>query len=435
MRFIPGNAQHTGNREQQQDSMGFSDPADKAFVEHGGFLGVLADGMGGMALGTLASRTAVSQFLTSYMAKPEEESIPEALLRALHDANQAVLALASQRGLAEEMGTTLVAAVADGRSLYWISAGDSRAYLIRQGRLSQLTVDHVFANELEREVVSGRLSRTEALRHPERNDLTSYLGKAELTEIDRNIRPLTLEPHDRVIVCSDGAYKSLSESEMAGAGLGSAQQSCEDLIARVLAKQTPRQDNVTVLAIDCQPDRVAIAARATHWIRNNISLAAAAVVIVLVAFAGIWRWTKRVDSGEGAAQFIQSQGQGQQHNSNANQDHGEGGQDRDPTGNRSHKQDNKDLNQSEHAGAANSGAGADPNNQDARPQDQPRKREDTQPTPTPNGAPAPQEPAAPRASPGRHLDQQEEAGKGNSLGNSLRRIKKEIGRAAGRPSA
>jgi len=253
MRFIPGNAQDIGAREQQQDSMGFSDPEDKAFVAHEGFLGVLADGMGGMAQGSLASRTAVSRFLGSYMAKSETESIPDASYRALQEANEAVLALASERGLDDEMGTTLVAAAAHEKGLYWISAGDSRAYLIRNGELAQLTIDHVFANQLEKDVVSGWLSKAAALNDPERYHLTSYLGKSDLDEIDRNIKPLLLQTGDRVVLCSDGAYKNLSESELVSAGQGDPRQACENLISQVLAKRAPRQDNITVLAIDCEP--------------------------------------------------------------------------------------------------------------------------------------------------------------------------------------
>src|SRR5579871_1082496 len=108
MRFLPGNAQHIGSRHSQQDSFGFGDPDDQAFLEHAGFLAIVCDGMGGMEYGDAASRTAVRAFLDAYRRKTPGETIPDALERSVHEANQQVVALASSLGLVEGVGTTLV---------------------------------------------------------------------------------------------------------------------------------------------------------------------------------------------------------------------------------------------------------------------------------------------------------------------------------------
>src|SRR5271154_3661002 len=129
MRFAAGNAQNIGARPQQQDAFGFSDPSDRAFVTHGGFLGVVADGVGGLTHGSEASQSAVRAFLQAYRLKSPAEPIREALARSLRAANTAVLRVASAPS-AEGAGTTLIAAVLHGQSLYWISAGDSRIYLL-----------------------------------------------------------------------------------------------------------------------------------------------------------------------------------------------------------------------------------------------------------------------------------------------------------------
>ncbi len=100
MRFAFGNAQHIGARASQQDAFGFSDPANEAFVRHGGFCAVLCDGMGGMSHGDAASRLAVRTFLAEYGGKAETESIPDAMLRSLRSANAAVYAEASAAGAA-----------------------------------------------------------------------------------------------------------------------------------------------------------------------------------------------------------------------------------------------------------------------------------------------------------------------------------------------
>src|ERR1700675_1789495 len=115
MGFAAGNAQHIGARPQQQDAFGFSDPSDKAFVNHGGFLGVVADGVGGLTHGSEASQSAVRTFLQAYHQKSLGETIPEALARSLREANAAVLRVASAPS-AEGAGTTLVAAVLHNQS-------------------------------------------------------------------------------------------------------------------------------------------------------------------------------------------------------------------------------------------------------------------------------------------------------------------------------
>src|SRR5690242_21476088 len=94
MRYLPGNAQHIGARQSQQDSFGFGDPDDQAFIAHGGFLAIVCDGMGGMEHGDAASRTAVKAFLEAYARKTPQESIPAALERSVHEANESVVELA-----------------------------------------------------------------------------------------------------------------------------------------------------------------------------------------------------------------------------------------------------------------------------------------------------------------------------------------------------
>src|SRR5690349_13477148 len=105
----PGNAQHQGSRDAQEDSFAFSDLENTAFAAHGGALAVLSDGMGGLASGGPAGAAAVRAFLTRYEIKSPAESIPDALTASMAAANDAVLDVA--RGSSGEAGATLVAAV------------------------------------------------------------------------------------------------------------------------------------------------------------------------------------------------------------------------------------------------------------------------------------------------------------------------------------
>ncbi len=230
MQVSPGNCQHIGARSIQQDAFGFSDKDDTPFVAHGGVLAVVADGMGGMSHGGEASHLTVKIFLQCYMAKHSDEAIPMAMLRSLQEANQAVVSLSHDVGEVN-VGTTLVAAVVHDDALHWVSVGDSRLYLLRQGKLTQLTQDHVFSVELERDAANGLISLEEAQNHPERAALTSYLGLPELDLIDQNPEPFTLLAGDQILLCSDGLYAAVDRIEMAAYSNADSQQLAEMLVA------------------------------------------------------------------------------------------------------------------------------------------------------------------------------------------------------------
>jgi serine/threonine protein phosphatase PrpC len=249
MKMRPGNAQHQGARDTQQDSFAFSDLDDRAFVSHGGVLALVADGMGGLAHGGAAGMLAVRAFLERYQAKRSDEPIPRALDAALDCANLAVVDLARTAGELGNVGATLAAAVVHEGRLYWVSVGDSRVYLYRGGRIAQVTHDHVYAADLDAQVAAGQLTAAAAQADHEREALTSHLGKPSLPRVDRSERALPLVEGDRVLLCTDGLYRALAVDEMAAPLAGGAQRACETLVARTLAKELPQQDNVTVLAL------------------------------------------------------------------------------------------------------------------------------------------------------------------------------------------
>jgi protein phosphatase len=252
VKVVPGNFQAVGDRKEQQDAFGFTDKDDAAFVAHGGVLAVVADGMGGMALGRQASQRAVSTILKAYTAKSQDETIPVVLTRALRAANAEVVALAEEANLTGNVGTTMVAAVVHDGHLDWVSVGDSHLYLYRAGELTQLSTDHVYATVLNEAVRDGRLSQAEADCHPERQSLTSYVGVSDLTEIDSGSGELHVG--DRLLLCSDGLYGALSDSEMARELHGDPHQAAEELINQALAKGHAHQDNLTAVVMAWETD-------------------------------------------------------------------------------------------------------------------------------------------------------------------------------------
>ncbi len=247
MKYALGNFQEKGAREEQQDTFGFSDPRDRGFVRHGGVVAALVDGMGGMQHGAAAAQTAVQKFLSGYRQKPPHESIPTALRRSLQVANRAVLDFARQVGTEGKTGATLVAAALDENRLYWISAGDSRAYLVRDGDLYQLTADHTYGAKLDAEAEAGKIHKEEALHDPERDSLTSFLGMPDAPTTDFNSRPYLLKPGDQVLLSSDGLYRVLKNHDITSALTNDLQAACERLVGEVMRRQLPDQDNITVV--------------------------------------------------------------------------------------------------------------------------------------------------------------------------------------------
>lgn len=243
MRVIPGIAQHVGDRESQQDAYGFSSFGDRAFESHGGVMMVLCDGMGGLANGAIASRSAVGAVLSGYSRKQPSEDIPSALERVVREAHQAVCAICAEGGTA---GTTIVVAVICRDRLYWTWLGDSRLYLCRRGApAEQLTEDHNVAS-LQR--AEGALRDAAAATNPEA--LTAYLGAPYLPQ-SPTVRDRRLLPGDRIVACSDGLYRGLPPEAIASAAhRGQPMNAAEQMINAVLKQRLPHQDNVTVVLFE-----------------------------------------------------------------------------------------------------------------------------------------------------------------------------------------
>ena len=263
MRYLSANAQHVGAREYQQDSFGQAQQElsqqenDADFIGHAGYLTVLCDGMGGMAHGDIASKTAVQSMLRAYARKTPEETIPDALERSVREANQQVLTTAQDLGMPKAVGTTLVAAVLHSAPdqeggiefLYFASVGDSGLFHISGGQLQTVKQPHIFANVLDRAVATGVISQEQAEQHPERESLTSFIGIQSLTEIDRNTEPWPMRPGDTILLASDGMFKTLEGHEIVAALDGDPRSWPDTLVQRTLAKQRPGQDNVTVVSV------------------------------------------------------------------------------------------------------------------------------------------------------------------------------------------
>ena len=254
--FEYGVASTQGARTYQEDAAAFWPaspdlavlPNEGAIAEQGYCFAVLADGMGGHAGGSLASRTVCDQFLLT--VRCHCESPREALQVALASANAAIAAKVAENPLLSGMGSTLVGIAVSQQGLDWISVGDSPLYLYRRGELRMLNEDHSLAPELDRLVQAGKLTGAEAMRDPRRHMLRSAVTGELIDMVDFSERSFDLEPGDCIVLASDGV-ETLSDAEIAAILSGSMSSSCEEiakqLIRAVDARRAPHQDNATVL--------------------------------------------------------------------------------------------------------------------------------------------------------------------------------------------
>jgi protein phosphatase len=216
----------------------------------------VADGMGGHRGGEVASATAVEALRAAVASGRSIDA-------AVKAANAAVLERASRDPELAGMGTTMTAVVAfGGSSLLIAHVGDSRAYLLRDGRLERRTEDHSLVEELVRE---GRLTPEQAESHPQRAIVTRALGVDE--DIDVDLYTIDARAADRVIVCSDGLTTMLREREVERIARGEDDpQRCAEKLVDA-AVEAGGEDNVTVVVLDvlevdepAPPDPEALAA-------------------------------------------------------------------------------------------------------------------------------------------------------------------------------
>ena len=210
----------------------------------------VADGMGGHAGGEVASVTATEALLVAFDGNRSAGGLAD----AVRDANRAVWELARERPDLRGMGTTLTAAALvqdeDGDDLFAIvNVGDSRAYLLRDGDLDQLTEDHSVPEELRR---AGRLSAEEAASDPRRHVLTRVLGVDPDVEVDF----FTVTPYrgDRILLASDGLFNEVPDATIRSVlrKLRSPDAAAKELIR--LAQEGGGNDNITVVVIDVVDD-------------------------------------------------------------------------------------------------------------------------------------------------------------------------------------
>ncbi|HJV96980.1 MAG TPA: PP2C family serine/threonine-protein phosphatase [Albitalea sp.] len=240
MRFSVYQVSRKGGREKNEDRMGYCYTRDSGLF-------ALADGMGGHPEGEVASQLAL-QTLAAMFQRDSKPTLADPL-RFLHEAiiagHHQLLRYATQKALIDTPRTTVVACVLQGNAAYWAHCGDSRLYMVRGDKLIARTRDHSYS-ELQ-ETLSQVVPMGERFN---RNVLFTCLGSPGKPVVD-TVGPLLLQPGDRLLLCSDGLWGTVSDAviteQMAQRPISDA---VPELVEQALRNGGAKSDNVSILAME-----------------------------------------------------------------------------------------------------------------------------------------------------------------------------------------
>jgi serine/threonine protein phosphatase PrpC len=266
------------SRPHNEDCVDFFVPPDAQQLAQKGAIYLAADGMGGHSAGEVASHTAVELVRRHYYSDTTHD-VGTSLVRAFRLANRAIYEQAQSDPSKSGMGTTLVAAVVLGRKVYIANIGDSRAYLINERGITQITEDHSWVAEQMR---AGLLTKEEARRHPQRNVVTRALGSKPSVDID--LFEGEIQEGDVLLLCSDGLTGYVEDPELASIAM----EHRPEQAARLLVDQANARggsDNISVVVVSTRPEIVIapteVAAKPARAIPLIPILAGLAFVMVL----------------------------------------------------------------------------------------------------------------------------------------------------------
>lgn len=253
--LIVGSASDPGTVRERNEDLVHQAELPSSTYDHALILAV-ADGMGGYERGDVAARMAVD-IVAERVQGMENDDVVQMLKQAYRSANEAIHNDGSAQGEDNMMGTTLVCGVVQGTELTIANVGDSRAYLVRAGAMTQVTNDHSLIAE---QVRMGVISAEEARESQHRNIITRALGHRPKVEVD--IFELTLLPEDRLLFSTDGLHDYVDEAEMQTTLESSPpEEAASRLVSQALSSGST--DNVTALCAWMAPVSALAAAEAS----------------------------------------------------------------------------------------------------------------------------------------------------------------------------
>ncbi|MER3436494.1 MAG: serine/threonine-protein phosphatase [Chloroflexota bacterium] len=287
MRIVVSSATHVGGRTENEDAvcvMELPPIGSGPTAVEGGYLLAVADGMGGYQRGEVAAQMAIETLREMFTEDPGADA---ALLlkQAFRRANERIYENGLGTGPSAMMGTTLVAAVTRGKYATIANIGDSRAYLARAKRLTQITKDHTVVAE---QVARGAMSEQEARESPHRNVLTHALGhRPKLESKLPDIFEITLLPEDRLLLCTDGFYDVVPEDDLLRVLTESEPQEAAQQLVN-LAVERGTSDNVSAAVLAVLPAREPeLVAAGPGGGRPTLLLPLLAAIILILILAAV----------------------------------------------------------------------------------------------------------------------------------------------------
>ncbi len=218
-------ASHLGKRRSVNED------SANVFNLEDGLLSIVCDGLGGNRAGDLASKTAMDT-IYKYFAENTQLDHLTRMNNAFIEAHNTILELGSKSEHYKGMATTAVAVFIAGNTVYWGHIGDSRIYLLKEGKLSQVTKDHSLVQKM---VDNGLITSKQAEKHPHRNIIVKALGEDKECEPDCDYFYLNDEQQFKLLLCTDGLCGVLNSKEIkqilaGGANLEVISQNFFDLV-------------------------------------------------------------------------------------------------------------------------------------------------------------------------------------------------------------
>jgi serine/threonine protein phosphatase PrpC len=240
MRFAVHQTSRIGGRKYNQDRVAY------AYTDSS-FLLVLADGMGGHTHGEIAAQIAIHTFMQEF-AKSAKPTISEPALflrETMKGCHQAINNYTHINALEGSPGTTCVAALVQDGKVSWAHAGDSRLYLVREGKVVKVTRDHSVVQQL---ADWGIITKEEMKTHQDRNKITNCLGGVDDIFYVEASSSTDMQSGDVLLLCSDGFWSPLSNDEIAvGLAHGELSNSLAQLVDIALYREKERADNTTAI--------------------------------------------------------------------------------------------------------------------------------------------------------------------------------------------
>jgi serine/threonine protein phosphatase PrpC len=247
-------------REINEDVVAYVLPADAGCGNRHGMIALVADGMGGHAAGEVASRMAADTVLRLY--HQIEGCLPDVLAQCFAKANRVIFERSQTDAGCAGMGTTCTVLATSNGMAFLAHIGDSRAYLLRDDRLKQISEDHSLVAQLVRE---GRLTKEEAAHSPERNVILRALGTEPSIEVSISRGGIPLRAGDVFVLCSDGLSDLVDDQVIAETIARLAPfEACQALVEAALAAGGTDNVSVGVFVADHSQQRRSEAPRATR---------------------------------------------------------------------------------------------------------------------------------------------------------------------------